>query len=103
MALVGGRQSADPDRDVAEIAAAIDDAASLNDPTGQRNMSGMSKGLVSQHATSQVLIDFLSTAIPYAPSAGDRLMRVSSGVTYEVSAVLSDGWGRVVLRCVRLG
>jgi hypothetical protein len=102
MARVDGRTGADAERAETAIVAAIDDAASMNDPIGQRNSSGMSKGLMSQHATSQVMIDFPTAGLAYAPRASDRLVRASNGAIYEVSAIQSDGWGRTVVRCMRL-
>lgn len=103
MAHVAGRYVDDPERPTVGIVAAIDESASLNDPIGERNASGMSKGVASAHATALALVDFPTAALSYAPRAKDRLIRLSNGVVYEVSAVLADDFGRTVLRVVRLG
>ncbi len=100
---IGGRYVDDPDRPTVDIIAAIDESASLNDPLGERNASGMSKGVASAHATALALIDFPTVILSYAPRSKDRLIRASNGVIYEVSAVLSDDFGRTVLRVERLG
>jgi len=103
MAQVGGRLVADPDRAQVALVAALTESAQLFDPIGERNASGMSKGVASQHGASEAQIDVAAAALPYRARAKDRFIRVSDGAVYEVSGVLEDGLARVKLRVVRLG
>jgi hypothetical protein len=103
IAYVGGRYVDDPERFGAGITAAISEAGQLFDPIGERNASGMSKGVAAQHAAATALIDLKAGSLPYSPRAKDRLVRVGTGAAYEVSGVMVDDFGRTVLRVMKLG
>ena len=65
MAYIGGRTVNDYDRPSVDIIAALDEKSTISEPIGQRNASGMSKGIVNQHSTTEAAIDIASDALPY--------------------------------------
>lgn len=103
MMYAGGRHSPDPTRPEVLIVAALDEKAGMSEPIGQRNASGMSKGIVNQHATTELSINIASDAIPYEPRSKDRLVRERDGAIFEISGVLQDNFARIDLRVFMLG
>jgi hypothetical protein len=104
MKQTGGRWAADMDRAVVNLARAVLTEKSENlDMIGERNASGMSKGVASQLATAQATIDIEHGLVPYQVTKGDRLTRVETGDVYEVTAAPYSDLNRMVLRVVKLG
>lgn len=103
MSYIGGKTVDDMERATVQIIAALDEKAVFAEPIGQRNAAGMSKGIVSQHSTTEMAIDIASEALPYSPRAKDRLVRARDNAVFEVTGVLQDNFARIVLRAIYLG
>lgn len=103
MAFVGGKWVGDPARGGASLTAILTEKSAFSDPIGERNASGMSKGVASGHATSFSTIEIKKSAIPYPVVDKDRFTRVETGDIYEVSGDPKTDLDHVVLRVVKLG
>lgn len=102
-AYVGGRYAPDPDRSSVTIAGILTDISEISDMIGERNASGMSKGVVSSSASGQATIDFKRSSIPFEIKSKDRIQRVETGEKFEVTGAPSNDIGHIFVRVVRLG
>ena len=103
MRQIGGRLVEDPDRPSVDLDAILTEHAALSDPIGERNASGMSKGVASAHATAFAKIEFKLSAVPFAVMAKDRFFRTETGDVYEVSGSPKTDLGNVAVRVTKLG
>lgn len=103
MAFASGRYAADQNRAVVTLTAVLTETAGYTDPSGQRNLSGMSKDIVSQHAAGTATIEIAKAAAPYQIAAKDRFVCVATGVVYEVSGAPRSDLDHIVFRVVALG
>jgi hypothetical protein len=85
----------DPDRQPVEITAVID----IN-PELATVKEGNNRASSVPQAVNRVDVSFVSSLLPYAPTAGDRVVALArSGAVFLVSVPERDGGGRTVLRC----
>lgn len=103
MSHVAGRLVADPDRSGVSLTAVFTEHSAFSDPIGERNASGMSKGVASAHGAGFATIEFKISDAPYAVVAKDRFIRAATGEVFEVSGSPTTDLDHLVLRVVRLG
>lgn len=102
-AYVGGRYAPDPARDSVTIAGILTDIAAIGDLIGERNASGMSKGVASSAASGQATIDFKRSSVPFEIKSKDRIERVETGEKFEVTGTPSNDIDHIFVRVARLG
>ena len=100
---IGGRYSDDPARDYIELNGIYTDLSAIGDMIGERNASGMSKGVASSAAGGQATIDFKKSLIPFELRAKDRIKRIETGEIFEVTGNPSSDIDQIFVRVVRLG
>lgn len=103
MAMVSGKWIADPARAPTAVTAVLTEKSAFSPPIGQKNLSGMSKGIVSEHATMFSTIDIARAALPYALRAKDRLVRAADSMIFEIEGVENDDLDHVTYRVAQLG
>lgn len=99
----GGRTINDVDRDQKYVNGILTDLQSNNDLFGERNASGMSKGVASAAASGMATIDIKMSSIPYALRAKDRIQRVETGEIYEITSAPSGDIDHIFLRVTKIG
>lgn len=102
-AYIGGRHGPDPARDDVRVTGIFTDIANIGDMIGERNASGMSKGVVSGSASGQGTIDFKRSAVPFEIKSKDRIERVETGEKFEVTGAPTNDLDHIFIRVVRLG
>ena len=103
MDYVGGRYSEDQSRGYLTVTGIFTDLSMIGDMIGERNASGMSKGVVSGSASGQATIDFKQSSIPFEIRSKDRIARVETGEIFEVTGAPTNDIGHLFVRVTRLG
>jgi len=103
MDFAGGKHFQDQSRNYLTVAGIFTDLSMIGDMIGERNASGMSKGVVSGAASGQATIDFKKSSIPFELRSKDRIERVETGEIFEVTGAPTNDIGHLFVRVVRLG
>lgn len=103
MTQIGGRLTTDPGRASVSITAIFTEKSAISDPIGERNASGMSKGVASAHGAGFATIEVKISDVPYAVVAKDRFVRAATGEVFEASGTPTTDLDHLVLRVMRLG
>lgn len=102
-AYVGGRHGPDKTRDDVRVTGIFTDTSAIGDMIGERNASGMSKGVVSGLASGHATIDFKRSVVPFEIKSKDRIERVETGEKFEVTGAPTNDIDHIFVRVVRLG
>lgn len=103
MTLSAGKYIVDPSRATMEITAILSERPQFFDMIGERNASGMSKGISSQHAADAAEIELAIGDLPYRLAAKDRFMRLGTYDIYEVTGVPETDLTQLIARVAKIG